>query len=72
MIQIGDKLPPANFATSLGPTLDLTARGMGGRSKRYSMLVVDGVVKSLNVEAPGQFGVSDAETVLKQAKDLLT
>lgn len=71
MIQIGDKLPAANFATSLGLTLDLTARGMGVRSKRYSMLVVDGVVKSLNVEATGKFGVSDAETMHKQAKELL-
>ncbi|NJK42415.1 MAG: SDR family NAD(P)-dependent oxidoreductase [Aquincola sp.] len=51
-----------------GLTLDLTARGMGLRSNRYSMLVVDGVVKTLNVEAPGKFEVSDAETLLAQAK----
>jgi peroxiredoxin len=44
----------AAFAQATGLTLDLTARGMGLRSNRYSMLVVDGVVKSLNVEAPGQ------------------
>jgi peroxiredoxin len=61
----------ADFAKATGLTLDLTARGMGLRSNRYSMLVVDGVVKSLNVEAPGKFEVSDADTMLKQAKELL-
>jgi glutaredoxin/glutathione-dependent peroxiredoxin len=60
----------AAFAQATGLTLDLTARGMGLRSNRYSMLVVDGVVKSLNVEAPGKFEVSDADTMLKQAKEL--
>jgi peroxiredoxin len=60
----------AAFAQATGLTLDLTARGMGLRSNRYSMLVVDGVVKSLNVEGPGQFEVSDADTMLKQAKEL--
>lgn len=58
----------AEFAKATGLTLDLNARGMGLRSNRYSMLVVDGVVKSLNVEAPGKFEVSDAETLLAQAK----
>jgi glutaredoxin/glutathione-dependent peroxiredoxin len=61
----------AAFAQATGLTLDLTARGMGLRSNRYSMLVVDGVVKSLNVEGPGKFEVSDADTLLKQAKELL-
>lgn len=61
----------ADFAKAVGLTLDLTGRGMGLRSNRYSMLVVDGVVKSLNVEAPGKFEVSDADTMLKQAKELL-
>ena len=61
----------AAFAQATGLTLDLTARGMGLRSNRYSMLVVDGVVKTLNVEAPGKFEVSDADTMLKQAKDIL-
>ena len=61
----------AAFAHATGLTLDLTARGMGLRSNRYSMLVVDGVVKTLNVEAPGKFEVSDADTMLKQAKDIL-
>ena len=60
----------ADFAKATGLTLDLTARGMGLRSNRYSMLVKDGVVKSLNVEAPGKFEVSDADTMLKQAKEL--
>ncbi|MBA4178192.1 MAG: peroxiredoxin [Leptothrix sp. (in: Bacteria)] len=60
----------ADFAKATGLTLDLTARGMGLRSGRYSMLVVDGVVKSLNVEAPGKFEVSDANTLLAQAKAL--
>ena len=58
----------ADFAKATGLTLDLTARGMGLRSNRYSMLVKDGVVKSLNVEGPGQFEVSDAATLLAQAK----
>ena len=62
----------AGFTKAVGLTLDLTGRGMGVRSDRYSMLVVDGVVKSLNVEAPGKFGVSDAETMLEQAKKILT
>jgi peroxiredoxin len=58
----------ADFAKATGLTLDLTSRGMGLRSNRYSMLVVDGVVKALNVEGPGKFEVSDAETLLNQAK----
>jgi peroxiredoxin len=56
----------ATFTKALGLELDLIARGMGVRSQRYSMLVEDGVVKALNVEAPGKFEVSDAETMLKQ------
>jgi glutaredoxin/glutathione-dependent peroxiredoxin len=59
-----------DFAKATGLTLDLNARGMGLRSQRYSMLVVDGVVKALNVEAPGKFEVSDAATLLAQAKTL--
>ena len=46
--------------------LDLIARGMGVRCQRFSMLVDDGVVKTLNIEAPGKYEVSDAETMLKQ------
>jgi peroxiredoxin len=49
---------------------DLTAKGFGLRSQRYSMLVKDGVVKSLNVEAPGKFEVSDANTLLAQATSI--
>jgi peroxiredoxin len=60
----------ADFAKATGLTLDLSARGMGLRSNRYSMLVQDGVVKTLNVEAPGKFEVSDAATLLAQAKAL--
>ena len=61
----------ADFAKATGLTLDLSARGMGLRSNRYSMLVVDGVVKALNVEGPGKFEVSDADTMLKQAREVL-
>ena len=60
----------ADFAQATGLTFDLTGRGMGMRSQRYSMLVQDGVVKSLNVEAPGKFEVSDAETLVSQARQL--
>lgn len=58
----------ADFARALGLTLDLSARGMGVRSARYSMLVKDGKVTALNVDAPGKFEVSDAGTLLAQAK----
>ena len=59
-----------DFARATGLTLDLNARGMGLRSQRYSMLVEDGVIKTLNVEAPGKFEVSDADTLLAQARSL--
>jgi peroxiredoxin len=58
----------ADFAKATGLTLDLTARGMGLRSNRYSMLVKDGKVVALNNEGPGKFEVSDAATLLAQAK----
>ena len=58
----------ADFAKATGLTLDLTGRGMGLRSNRYSMLVKDGRVATLNVEAPGKFEVSNAETLLAQAR----
>ncbi|MEI7513826.1 MAG: peroxiredoxin [Betaproteobacteria bacterium] len=58
----------AEFSKATGLTLDLTSRGMGLRSNRYSMLVRDGKVASLNVEGPGKFEVSDAATLLAQAK----
>jgi peroxiredoxin len=56
----------ADYTKALGLELDLTARGMGVRCQRFSMLVDNGVVKVLNVEAPGKFEVSDGETMLKQ------
>ena len=58
----------AAFTKATGLTLDLTGRGMGLRSNRYSMLIKNGKVASLNVEAPGKFEVSDAGTMLAQAK----
>ena len=58
----------AAFTQATGLTLDLNSRGMGLRSNRYSMLVRDGKVASLNVEGPGKFEVSDAATLLAQAQ----
>lgn len=60
----------AAFTQATGLVLDLTAKGFGIRSQRYSMLVRDGVVQTLNVEAPGKFEVSDAATLLAQARKL--
>ena len=56
----------AEYTKMLGLDQDLSAGGMGIRMKRMSMLVDDGVVKQLNVEAPRKYEVSDAETMLKQ------
>lgn len=56
----------ADLAKKLGLELDLTGAGMGLRMKRFSMFVDDGVVKQLNIEAPGKFEVSNAETILGQ------
>lgn len=58
----------ADFSKALGLDADFSKHGMGVRSKRYSMLVVDGVVKQLNLEEPGKFEVSNAETLLAQVK----
>lgn len=58
----------AAFAKATGLTLDLTARGMGLRCQRFSMLVKDGKVATLNIEGPGKFEVSDAATLLAQAR----
>lgn len=58
----------AAFAQATGLTLDLTGKGMGLRSNRYSMLVKNGKVATLNIEGPGKFEVSDAATLLAQAK----
>ena len=52
------------FTKALGLELDLSARGLGVRSQRYAMLVEDGVVRTLDVEAPGKFEVSGAEQML--------
>ncbi len=56
----------ADFTKALGLEIDRTSVGMGIRSRRYSMLVDDGVVRQLNLEAPGKFEVSDAATLLGQ------
>jgi peroxiredoxin len=54
----------AEFAKKIGLDMDLSARGLGVRSKRYAMAVSDGVVKVLNIEeAPGQVSASSAETL---------
>jgi peroxiredoxin len=54
-----------DFTRAVGLELDATANGLGKRSKRYAMVIDDGVVKTLNVEAPGAFEVSSAEAILK-------
>lgn len=69
--KVGDKVMmladgSAKFAAALGLTLDLNERGLGTRSRRYSMVVEDGVVKKLNLEEGGNFQVSDAATILTQ------
>ena len=55
-----------DFAEALGLTMDGSKFGMGKRSQRYSMIVNDGVVEQLNVEAPGEYSASSAETLLGQ------
>ena len=54
------------LASALGLELDLTARGLGVRSQRYSMIIDDGVVSALNVDEGGAFEVSSAERILEQ------
>ena len=54
------------FTRAIGMEMDASKFGMGLRSRRYSMLVRDGVVETLNVEEPGQFSVSSAEHLLEQ------
>ena len=56
----------AQYTKALGLEFDLSAKGLGLRCQRFSMLIDDGVVKLLNIEAPGKYEVSDAETLLKQ------
>ena len=64
MIADGD----AAFAKATGLTLDLNGKGLGLRANRFSMLVKDSKVVTLNVEGPGKFEVSDAGTMLSQVK----
>ena len=54
------------FSEAIGLTMDASKFGMGKRSQRYSMVVNDGVVEQLNVEAPGEYRASSAETLLEQ------
>jgi len=54
----------ADFTRAVGLEVDLSGGGMGLRSQRYAMVINDGVLELLNVEAPREFKVSDAETVL--------
>ena len=54
------------FAEALGLTMDGSAFGLGKRGQRFSMVVNDGTVEQLNVEAPGEFNVSSAEHMLGQ------
>ncbi|NDP41219.1 MAG: peroxiredoxin [Aromatoleum sp.] len=56
----------AAYTKALGLEFDLTAKGLGVRCQRFSMLIDNGVVKTLNLEAPGKYEVSDADTMLKQ------
>ena len=63
IIMLGDG--SNEFTQAVALELDRVKEGMGMRSQRYSMLVEDGVVKALNIEAPGQYEVSSAETLLR-------
>jgi glutaredoxin/glutathione-dependent peroxiredoxin len=56
----------AEFAKAVGLTMDGSKFGLGERGQRFSMIVNDGVVEQLNVEAPGEFKVSSAEHLLEQ------
>ncbi len=53
-----------DFAKAIGLTMDGSKFGMGQRSQRYSMVVADGVIEQINVEAPGEYRVSGADTML--------
>ena len=63
VVMLGDG--SGDFARAVGLELDRMKEGMGIRSQRYSMLVDNGVVKAVHVEAPGQFDVSSAEAMLE-------
>ena len=65
---MGDKIlmvadGSAEFTRAAGLDADMTARGFGVRSQRYAMVIEDCVVQALNIEAPGQFQLSDANTI---------
>ena len=67
---VGDKVlmladGNAEFSKAVGLTMDGTNYGMGTRACRYAMVIEDNTVKALNVEAPGAFEVSSAETMMK-------
>ena len=69
-LNVGDKVMMladgnADFSKAVGLTMDGTGYGMGTRASRYAMVVDNGVVKALNVEAPGAFEVSSAEAIMK-------
>lgn len=55
-----------DFTRALGLSMDASGFGMGERAQRFSMIIEDGVVKQINVEAPGEFRVSSAEHMLEQ------
>ncbi|MBU8974716.1 MULTISPECIES: peroxiredoxin [unclassified Lysobacter] len=59
-----------DFTRALGLELDASAYGMGRRARRFALYADDGVVKLLNIEAPGEFRVSSAEHVLEELKHL--
>jgi peroxiredoxin len=60
----------ARFTKAMGLALDLEENGFGLRSRRYAMLVDNGVVKALNIEQPGKFEVSDADSMLSAVRTL--
>ena len=64
VVMLGDG--SCEFTEALGLTVDRRSAGMGIRSQRYSMIVDNGVVKELNVEPSGEYGVSSAEAMLER------
>ena len=67
ILMVGDA--NAEFTRAVGLEVDLSAGGLGLRSQRYAMLINEGVVEYLAVEEPGQFEVSDAESLLAELKN---
>ena len=57
-----------DYSRALGLELDARGHGMGMRGKRFALVIEDGVVRQVHVEAPGEFKVSSAEHVLSQLK----